>query len=135
VILFEQAPKLEPIGAAISIWGNAMAGLDWLGCGDALPERAVRVRRLLLTQIDGRVPPAAGARLLARLRGGRARRALRLAAGANRGSRDTRRVASLARRAPDRQPSSSALHCLRQPVWNLISGPPLYSGTQSRSST
>jgi len=38
--VFEQAPKLAPIGAALSIWGNAMAGLDWLGCGDAVRERA-----------------------------------------------------------------------------------------------
>lgn len=55
VTLFEQAPKLEPIGGAISIWGNAMAGLDWLGCGDALRERTVHLRKLLLTQVDGRV--------------------------------------------------------------------------------
>lgn len=54
VTLFEHAPALEPIGAAISIWGNAMAGLDWLGCGDALRARAVPVRELLLTQVDGK---------------------------------------------------------------------------------
>jgi 2-polyprenyl-6-methoxyphenol hydroxylase-like FAD-dependent oxidoreductase len=50
VTLFEQAPRLEPIGAALSIWGNAMAGLDWLGCGDAVRERAHPVRRLCLTR-------------------------------------------------------------------------------------
>jgi 2-polyprenyl-6-methoxyphenol hydroxylase-like FAD-dependent oxidoreductase len=55
VTLFEQAPKLEPIGAALSIWGNAMAGLDWLGCGDAVRERAHPVRRLCLTRADDRV--------------------------------------------------------------------------------
>ena len=54
VTLFEQAPKLEPIGAAISIWGNAMAGLDWLGCGDAVRERSVQVTRLGLTALGGR---------------------------------------------------------------------------------
>lgn len=54
VTLFEQAPKLEPLGAAISIWRNAMAGLDWLGCGDALRARAVPVRRLLLSALSGR---------------------------------------------------------------------------------
>jgi 2-polyprenyl-6-methoxyphenol hydroxylase-like FAD-dependent oxidoreductase len=55
VTVFEQAPKLEPVGAAISIWGNAMAGLDWLGCGDAVRERSVPVRKLLLTALSGRV--------------------------------------------------------------------------------
>jgi 2-polyprenyl-6-methoxyphenol hydroxylase-like FAD-dependent oxidoreductase len=55
VALCEQAPKLEPIGAAISIWGNAMVGLDWLGCGQGLRERAVHVRKVLLTQVDGRI--------------------------------------------------------------------------------
>ena len=39
--VYEQAPKLAPVGAAISIWGNAMAGLDWLGCGDALRDFAL----------------------------------------------------------------------------------------------
>lgn len=42
------------MGSAISIWGNAMAGLDWLGCGDALRERAVHVRKLLLSLLSGR---------------------------------------------------------------------------------
>jgi 2-polyprenyl-6-methoxyphenol hydroxylase-like FAD-dependent oxidoreductase len=54
ITLFEQASELVPVGAAISIWGNAMAGLDWLGCGEALRERAVPVRKVLLTQVDGR---------------------------------------------------------------------------------
>lgn len=55
VTLFEQAPSLEPIGAALSVWGNAMAGLDWLGCGDTVRERAHPVNRLRLTRADGRV--------------------------------------------------------------------------------
>lgn len=54
VTLFEQAPKLEPLGAALSIWGNAMAGLDWFDCGDAVRERAHPVRRLQLTRADER---------------------------------------------------------------------------------
>lgn len=55
VTLFERAPRLEPIGAALSIWGNAMAGLDWLGCGDAVRERAHPVERLRLVRSDDRV--------------------------------------------------------------------------------
>jgi 2-polyprenyl-6-methoxyphenol hydroxylase-like FAD-dependent oxidoreductase len=54
ITLFEQAPKLEPIGAALSIWGNAMAGLDWLGCGDVVRQRAHPVRRLVLTGVNDR---------------------------------------------------------------------------------
>ncbi|HEY6815619.1 MAG TPA: NAD(P)/FAD-dependent oxidoreductase [Croceibacterium sp.] len=55
VTLFERAPKLEPIGAALSVWGNAMAGLDWLGCGDAVRARAHPVRSLCLRRADDRV--------------------------------------------------------------------------------
>ena len=36
VRLFEQAASIEPLGAAISLWGNALAALDRLGCGDAV---------------------------------------------------------------------------------------------------
>jgi len=55
VTVFERAPRLEPIGAAISLWGNAMAGLDALQCGDALRARAAPIRELLLTGVDGTV--------------------------------------------------------------------------------
>lgn len=54
VTLLERAPRLEPIGAALSVWGNAMAGLDWLGCGNAVRERAHPVRSLSLSRSDGR---------------------------------------------------------------------------------
>jgi 2-polyprenyl-6-methoxyphenol hydroxylase-like FAD-dependent oxidoreductase len=54
VTLFEQAPKLEPLGAALSIWGNAMAGLDWLGCGHAVRERAYPIGRVVLTGLNDR---------------------------------------------------------------------------------
>lgn len=53
VTLYEQAPAIAPMGAALSIWGNAMAGLDWFGCGDAVRARAARVARLSLTTIEG----------------------------------------------------------------------------------
>jgi 2-polyprenyl-6-methoxyphenol hydroxylase-like FAD-dependent oxidoreductase len=54
VTLFERAPKLEPIGAALSVWGNAMAGLDWLDCGEALRALAAPISGLLLSRLDGR---------------------------------------------------------------------------------
>lgn len=36
VVIHDRAPKLLPLGAALSIWPNALAALDRLGCGDAL---------------------------------------------------------------------------------------------------
>lgn len=41
------------MGAALSIWGHAMAGLDWLGCGDAVRAKAARVTQLSLRAIEG----------------------------------------------------------------------------------
>jgi 2-polyprenyl-6-methoxyphenol hydroxylase-like FAD-dependent oxidoreductase len=55
ITLLERAPRLEPIGAALSIWGNAMAGLDWLGCGDAVRAQAHPVDSLRLARSDDRV--------------------------------------------------------------------------------
>lgn len=54
VTLFEQAAAIRPMGAALSIWGNAMAGLDWLGCGDPVRRRASRIEALALTDTRGR---------------------------------------------------------------------------------
>lgn len=54
VTLYEQADAIEPIGAALSIWGNAMAGLDWLGCGDAVRSKATQIREIALHDISGR---------------------------------------------------------------------------------
>lgn len=53
VTLYEQSPVIAPMGAALSIWGNAMAGLDWLGCGDAVRAKAARVEQLSLCTLDG----------------------------------------------------------------------------------
>lgn len=53
VELFEQAPAIAPMGAALSIWGNAMAGLDWLSCGDAVRQGSARVERLALSTSAG----------------------------------------------------------------------------------
>ena len=54
VTLFEQAEEIRPMGAALSIWGNAMAGLDWLGCGNAVRAKAAGVERLALQDVQGR---------------------------------------------------------------------------------
>ena len=54
VTIYEQAPAIEPMGAALSIWGNAMAGLDWLGCGDDLRAKAAPIGEVSLIRKDGR---------------------------------------------------------------------------------
>ena len=40
VTVFERAPSLEPVGAAISVWPNALRALDTLGLGDAVRTHA-----------------------------------------------------------------------------------------------
>jgi len=40
VTVLERAPTLEPVGAAISVWPNALRALDVLGLGDAVRKQA-----------------------------------------------------------------------------------------------
>ena len=54
VRLFEQASEIRPLGAAISLWGNALAALDRLGCGDAVREASAPIDRLRSTTRGGR---------------------------------------------------------------------------------
>ena len=54
VSTFERAPALEPAGAALSIWGNAIAKLDLWGCGDALRAKAAPVKGVTLSTTGGR---------------------------------------------------------------------------------
>lgn len=54
VVIHEQAPKLLPLGAALSIWPNALAALDLLGCGDALRAVAEPFDRASLRDWQGR---------------------------------------------------------------------------------
>src|SRR5262249_7085020 len=42
VTIYERAPELREVGAGISLWGNAIRALDYLGAGDAV--RAVSLR-------------------------------------------------------------------------------------------
>ena len=53
-VLLERAERIEPLGAALSIWGNAMAALDDLGCGAAVRARAAPVRSVTLSRANGR---------------------------------------------------------------------------------
>jgi 2-polyprenyl-6-methoxyphenol hydroxylase-like FAD-dependent oxidoreductase len=54
VQIFEQAHALEPMGAALSIWPNAVAALDWLGCREALHDQAASLNQLAIVASNGR---------------------------------------------------------------------------------
>jgi 2-polyprenyl-6-methoxyphenol hydroxylase-like FAD-dependent oxidoreductase len=54
VTLFEQAPAIAPMGAALSLWPNAMAALDRLGCGEALRAVARPIGTVGLADAGGR---------------------------------------------------------------------------------
>ncbi len=53
--VFEQAPALLEVGAAIAVWPNAMRVLRRLGLGDAVTERGGLLRRARWMGRDGRV--------------------------------------------------------------------------------
>jgi 2-polyprenyl-6-methoxyphenol hydroxylase-like FAD-dependent oxidoreductase len=53
VTLYEQAAELKPMGAALSIWGNAVVALDWLGVGAGI-ETAAPITHLSACHQDGR---------------------------------------------------------------------------------
>ena len=54
VELFEQAPALQPLGAAISLWPNAMAALRLLGVAAPIEAAAVPIAAMLLATQAGR---------------------------------------------------------------------------------
>lgn len=52
--IFEQADEIKAMGAALSLWPNAISALERLGCGDALREMARQVDQMALARTDGR---------------------------------------------------------------------------------
>ena len=52
--LFEQAEALQPVGAGISLWANAIAALEHLGLGDALDGLGWAGTSSTLRTADGR---------------------------------------------------------------------------------
>ncbi|MCP5383986.1 MAG: FAD-dependent monooxygenase [Altererythrobacter sp.] len=54
VTVYEQAPAIAPMGTALSIWDNAMAGLDWIGCGDAVRGASAPITQVALSRRDGK---------------------------------------------------------------------------------
>ena len=53
--VFEQAPALLEVGAAIAVWPNAMRALQRLGLGDAVRARAGQLKRARWMSRDGKV--------------------------------------------------------------------------------
>lgn len=54
VCVFEQAPTLEPVGAGISLWPNALRALDTIGVGDQVREQATLTGPSGVRTPDGR---------------------------------------------------------------------------------
>jgi 2-polyprenyl-6-methoxyphenol hydroxylase-like FAD-dependent oxidoreductase len=54
VAVYEQAATLEPMGAGLSIWRNAVDALEQLGCGPALVRMTQPLERVQLARRDGR---------------------------------------------------------------------------------
>lgn len=53
--VFEQAPALLEVGAAIAVWPNAMRVLQGLGCGEEVLKRAGIIRQVRWLNYDGRI--------------------------------------------------------------------------------
>jgi 2-polyprenyl-6-methoxyphenol hydroxylase-like FAD-dependent oxidoreductase len=53
VTVFEQAPEIEPLGAAISLWPNAVAALRILGALGPVEREAAPITSMLLATRDG----------------------------------------------------------------------------------
>lgn len=67
VTVHERAPSLEPLGAGLVLWPNAVHALDALGLGDAVRESALALGGSALRRPDGRfLSRADGALLSAR---------------------------------------------------------------------
>ncbi len=52
--VYEQAPALEPMGAGLSLWPNALEALAALGCADSLASCTVQTNHMMLARHDGR---------------------------------------------------------------------------------
>jgi 2-polyprenyl-6-methoxyphenol hydroxylase-like FAD-dependent oxidoreductase len=61
VVVLEQAPRIDPVGAGITLFANAMSALDRLGVGEAVAARGAAATRSAILTWKGReltrVPP------------------------------------------------------------------------------
>jgi 2-polyprenyl-6-methoxyphenol hydroxylase-like FAD-dependent oxidoreductase len=54
VVVLEQAPRIDPLGAGITLFANAMRALDRLGAGEAVATRGAAATRSAILTSDGR---------------------------------------------------------------------------------
>jgi 2-polyprenyl-6-methoxyphenol hydroxylase-like FAD-dependent oxidoreductase len=54
VVVLEQAPRIEPVGAGITLFSNAMRALDRLGVGEAVAARGAAATRSAILTWEGR---------------------------------------------------------------------------------
>jgi 2-polyprenyl-6-methoxyphenol hydroxylase-like FAD-dependent oxidoreductase len=54
VVVLEQAPRIEPVGAGITLFANAMNALERLGVRDAVAARGAAAKRSAILTSDGR---------------------------------------------------------------------------------
>ena len=54
VVLLERAPRVDPVGAGITLFANAMRALDRLGVGEAVAARGAAATRSAILTSDGR---------------------------------------------------------------------------------
>jgi 2-polyprenyl-6-methoxyphenol hydroxylase-like FAD-dependent oxidoreductase len=54
VVVLERAPRVDPAGAGITLFGNAMRALDRLGVAKAIAARGAQARRSAILAADGR---------------------------------------------------------------------------------
>jgi 2-polyprenyl-6-methoxyphenol hydroxylase-like FAD-dependent oxidoreductase len=61
VIVLERAPRIDPVGAGLTLFANAMRALDRLGVGDAVAAQGAPAKRSAILTKEGReltrVPP------------------------------------------------------------------------------
>lgn len=72
VRLYEQAERLAPVGAALSLWANALAALDAIGL-EQVAAMGTPIERIQARALDGRLLSEIPVGTLARRRGGRHR--------------------------------------------------------------
>jgi 2-polyprenyl-6-methoxyphenol hydroxylase-like FAD-dependent oxidoreductase len=54
VVVLERAPRVDPLGAGITLFGNAMRALDRLGVGEAVAARGAPAMRSAILTCEGR---------------------------------------------------------------------------------
>jgi 2-polyprenyl-6-methoxyphenol hydroxylase-like FAD-dependent oxidoreductase len=61
VVVLERAPRIDPVGAGITLFANALRALDRLGVGQAVAARGAAATRSAILTWEGReltrVPP------------------------------------------------------------------------------